>query len=98
MSGLLVGPFTIELRVYHPDLNRVEFVKQQGRNAGHCIGLAAGKWSGWVVTRADSPLVFEGLAAGEHKWNHDMSACVKCGVKEWHAPADDDCSGVYGLL
>lgn len=98
MSGLLVGPFAVELRVYHPELNRVEFVKMEGRNAGQAIHRAAEKWPGWVVTRADEPLVFEDTPAGEHKWNHDMSACVKCGVKEWHAPAEDDCSGVYGLL
>lgn len=95
MPGLLTGEFTAELRVFHPERNEVAFVNMPGHNFGECVNKAANKYPGWVVTDACEPL-FVGLP-DMHKWNHDGSVCVNCGVHE-HLAVDELCSGIYGLL
>lgn len=94
MSTML-DPYRLEVRVYHPDRGEVEFVKMPGRNAGHCFNLAAKRFPGWVVTRAEDELwVGE---EGKHYFTADGCTCVNCGGLEWQMP-DSECSGVYGLL
>lgn len=95
MPGLTLGVFKAELRVYHPELNEVTFVRMPGHNFGECVNKAANKWPGWVVTDAASE-IFVG-DDGKHHWSADNSLCVNCGVFEWMA-VDDDCSGIHGLF
>lgn len=94
-SGLIVGPFTVELRVYHPERREVAFVTMQGINRGDCINRAANRWDGWVVTDASEPV--ELGAPADHFWDGECLTCVKCGIKE-HMAVDEDCSGVFQVF
>lgn len=87
-------PYTVELRVYHPERNAVEFISMTGINHGHCVNKLANKYPGWVVSDLETEILIGD--PGEHFWNHDGTVCVKCGVFE-HL-AFEDCSGFFGLL
>lgn len=95
MTAVMVDPYSVELRVYHPERNEVAFVKATGHNRGQCVNRTANRYPGWVVTLAEEP-VFAGEAE-THKWCAYGTVCVNCGVHE-HLAVDDACSGIYGLL
>lgn len=92
--SVMVDPYKVEVRVFHPELMRVEFLEMEGHNKGQCINRAADKYPGWVATAADRQV--ELGEVDEHYWANEGSCCVKCGGLEWMMP-DSDCSGVYGV-